>query len=874
MAATTIFFNGRLISVPGSYSEVDASGLEQIGLGANGIVALIGDGEGGIPVDSINSIDDFIRLTRPEQVRQTFRSGPLREAGAMSFEPSNDQDVQGGAQVLYCMKTNPATQSSATFANTFGDAATVTSEDYGAFTEQISVESQNGTTDGKLITVTFEDITETLDNVGGDTMFTLQYTEPSGADTKPGYDTMVGQVEAGGIRANGTRAEAGLDGDILAVGTTAGGSVVSSAAGDTTQQVTVYGLVGATPTAETVTLNGTTPVPLVNSFDIAGIFATEMDSDAVGTVTVRDGTPTTILSMAPAVRASGGVQSSAMFVDGEEMHMIFSAAGTENVWLVGRNTSGAVTIDRFAGTGTNATRSVVTNWAQIDFIVMSEVPAATTVTFNATAVRTRNTVQNTLLKARDYFNARQVANVATPTSPFGFTFELLTGLTSFEVANLDLTTAVTDIDNPATASFTADLFFWIDFFNTNSSLVDATRIAFTPQIDRLTITPAVATFTWEINGTTLSYTSASGTLADIQAGIIAETEDTFGTSPSNLVNTRVSAAASTTGVDFTALTPLGFTLTESDANLATSSVQVQSGSGNVPSNTTQPVFLSGGSEGTTTFSQFQTALDLLKQVGVSTIVPLTADPAVHAAVSAHCAFMGGVGRNERDAIVGGQNASLTGLPTKAEIKTQIQDLNTRHLRFCAQSIDRFNTAGERTTFTSYYQAVIGAGMQAGSTVGTSLTYKQANVLAFNQDNSWNPIDDAEELIQAGLFFMENVDGVGRRWVRNITTHLSSNNIAFTEASVNEAVNFSVFNFRTNMEAAVGKKGFSGTINAAKAIAINTLGLLVDQEILVDFRSLDLDLIVDVLEVSVEIAPIIPVNFVKNTLHLVTIRQAA
>jgi hypothetical protein len=122
--------------------------------------------------------------------------------------------------------------------------------------------------------------------------------------------------------------------------------------------------------------------------------------------------------------------------------------------------------------------------------------------------------------------------------------------------------------------------------------------------------------------------------------------------------------------------------------------------------------------------------------------------------------------------------------------------------------------------------------------------------------------------------MEEVDGVGRRWVRNITTNVASNNIAFTEASVNQAVNFSVFNFRTNMEVSVGKKGFSGTINAAKNVAINTLGLLVDNQILTQFRALTIDLVVDVLEVSVEIAPVIPINFVRNVLHLVTVKQSA
>jgi hypothetical protein len=130
------------------------------------------------------------------------------------------------------------------------------------------------------------------------------------------------------------------------------------------------------------------------------------------------------------------------------------------------------------------------------------------------------------------------------------------------------------------------------------------------------------------------------------------------------------------------------------------------------------------------------------------------------------------------------------------------------------------------------------------------------------------------MIQAGLCFMENVDGVGRRVVRNITTHLSSDNIAFTEGSVNEAVNYAVYTFRTAMEYAVGRSGFAGTVNAATGIAIGILGELKDENILVATGGLNIELIVDVLETSVEMAPVLPINFVKNTIHLVTIPQTA
>jgi hypothetical protein len=196
------------------------------------------------------------------------------------------------------------------------------------------------------------------------------------------------------------------------------------------------------------------------------------------------------------------------------------------------------------------------------------------------------------------------------------------------------------------------------------------------------------------------------------------------------------------------------------------------------------------------------------------------------------------------------------------------------VRAVAQTVDRFNVAGDRTTFDPPFRAVVAAGMQAGSAIGTSLTNKYENSLNFNQHSTWNPTDDGEEMIQAGLLFAEYIEGRGRRWVRNITTYLTSDNLAFTEASVNQAANYATYEFRTELEYAVGRKGFAGTLNAAKGIAIGKLDALVTEEALVDWRSLNLELVLDVMEVGVEIAPVIPINFVKSTVHLVAIRQVA
>lgn len=294
----------------------------------------------------------------------------------------------------------------------------------------------------------------------------------------------------------------------------------------------------------------------------------------------------------------------------------------------------------------------------------------------------------------------------------------------------------------------------------------------------------------------------------------------------------------------------------------------------VPTNTSMSTFLSGGTNGTALQSHWQYALDLLKQVFVNFVVVISPDPAVHAALKAHCAYMAGDGKKERSGLVGILNTGLTDLADKDEIRAQILALNSRHIQVVAESVERFNHEGERETFSPPFHAVLAAGAKAGAGLGGSITFKYANALAFNRDSSWNPVDDAEELIQAGLLFTEEVEGVGTRWVRNITTHLSSSNIAFTDATVNEAVNYSVYTFRTNMEAFVGAKGTQGTVNQAKAGGGFILNQLIAAEALVDWRGLTIEKTLDILDVVAEIAPTIPVNFVRTVLHLNSFRQTA
>lgn len=859
--ATTLFFEGVLTAKPGAVSRIDASSLESSGLGASGIVAIVGTSRGGVPVSAMTSAQDLERLTRSRQVREVFEDGDLREACAMVFNPSLDPAILGGAQTVIPLRVDPATAASASFGTALGNALTLTTRDYGEQTDQTNASIAAGTTQGRLVTIAYEDTTEPFDNVGGDTMFTLTYLPPTGDG---GWEQMSAQVMSAGVRAYGARTDTGLSADVVNPITAAAVVTATATAGDAGLTVTIYGLNASnSPVTETLTLiNGT----VTGTQTWNAVLGCRLSAAAAGTITIEDQTDTDDLLVLTVGELQQGLATvQAMYVANQSIVMAADAASTARIILRGRNNAGANQLEVVTLTGTTHVRTTNT-WSQIDYIVLGDLAAARTLTITGIAGATSNSVQNTIRKVSDYYNGRVTSG------GFGFEMELVTGRSTLDPALLDQTSgAGTNIYNTAPA-FTANLNTIVEKLNAQSTLVEAERVTFVPQVRDLVITAAnAATYTVTIDGTAVAYTSdGSATVAEIQSNLITAINN-------NATLLRlVNAATSGNNVRITGLTPAAYTLvTAATAGALTANVVTDvDGIGTLPDNTTAPVFLAGGSDGTASFSDWQAAFDLLKQVRVNTVVPLTGDPAVHAALSELCAFKGGpLGKSECDGIVGlsaldGNSAPTGELPSRTSIRSQIVDLNTRHLRACAQSIDRFDTFGERTTFSPWFQAVIAAGMQAGSPVGTSLTNKLMNVLAVNQDSTWNPIDDAEEMIQSGLCFAEEIDGIGRKWVRNVTTHLSSNNIAFVEASVNEAANYAAFELRREMERIVGQPGFARTVSAAKGGAINKLDRLTAEGIITGYSALSFELSIDVLEMTVQIAPVIPINFVPITMHLV------
>lgn len=276
---------------------------------------------------------------------------------------------------------------------------------------------------------------------------------------------------------------------------------------------------------------------------------------------------------------------------------------------------------------------------------------------------------------------------------------------------------------------------------------------------------------------------------------------------------------------------------------------------------------SGGSDTlSATFTDWQNCLNLLKQLRVNSVVALSSDPSIASAVQAHCSFMCGQGQSERDGFVGIQNGPGV-LATLPQIKQQTLALNSRHIRACVQNVSRFNSKGVLTVFPPHFMGCIAAGMQAGAPVGFPLTNKYIKAQAIAQDPGFNPLDNSNDLIAAGALVARRVDGQGIRWVRNVTTYQQDNNLAFVEGSVNQAVNYAAFTLRNALQFAVGRPGFSGTANAIKSTAYNVLDQLITSGAVRGYNSFTITPVADAYQISLALAPVLPVNFIVTTIHL-------
>ena len=155
-------------------------------------------------------------------------------------------------------------------------------------------------------------------------------------------------------------------------------------------------------------------------------------------------------------------------------------------------------------------------------------------------------------------------------------------------------------------------------------------------------------------------------------------------------------------------------------------------------------YFTGGSDGSYSVTQWQTALAALELEDVQIIATPSTDAAVHALISSHCTSMSDViHRKERTAILGG-SVNMTDEAAIAEAL----GLNNKLISFCCDNPIKINlVTGKTETLSGAMLGVMLAAMESAMSPNTPLTFKVLNVLGFAKTRT---ITNITNLIKAGI----------------------------------------------------------------------------------------------------------------------------
>lgn len=275
-------------------------------------------------------------------------------------------------------------------------------------------------------------------------------------------------------------------------------------------------------------------------------------------------------------------------------------------------------------------------------------------------------------------------------------------------------------------------------------------------------------------------------------------------------------------------------------------------------------YLTGGTDGTVTNTDWSNAYTTLQQVDAQWVVPITSDPSIHAMNDAHCAFMSGAGKMERRGIVG-MAAGSTDVQAIAAAKA----LNSDRTSLVHLGYFDFDDNGNLALLPPYMMAALVAGMFAGVNPGTPLTNKSIKARGLER-NLRNPTD-TDQLIKAGVLCVENT-AQGYKVVQSITTWLVNKNYNRVEVSTGVAVDFVARNVRNAVDVLRGEKGTPILLSRAVSLTESTLRELARQEpqgpgvitgdaVKPPYKNIRASLDGDVLRIEFECQPVIGVNYV-------------
>jgi hypothetical protein len=231
------------------------------------------------------------------------------------------------------------------------------------------------------------------------------------------------------------------------------------------------------------------------------------------------------------------------------------------------------------------------------------------------------------------------------------------------------------------------------------------------------------------------------------------------------------------------------------------------GNGNKWPGSFSDTYLSGGARGASTNSSFQAGFDALILQRHNHIIPLIEDDLANEGLGSTATWDSVAAQlvaHVTDARQNGRNecGGYIGLKgTKAELLAALASLNDFDVCLTGQPVEVLDSTGTLTRLPYWSAAVSAAGMRAGAPeLGEPLTYKYVKTTSITQDPSWDPAKISD--VNALLekgLLFMEQTDQGFRWVRDMTTWAKDDNPAFMEGSVRDAVRYISYDFRKTLE---------------------------------------------------------------------------
>jgi hypothetical protein len=289
-------------------------------------------------------------------------------------------------------------------------------------------------------------------------------------------------------------------------------------------------------------------------------------------------------------------------------------------------------------------------------------------------------------------------------------------------------------------------------------------------------------------------------------------------------------------------------------------------------------YLSGGSDGTTTNTDWSDAFTVAQTADVQWVVPASNNPAIHAMADAHCAYMSDVVQRHRRAFCG----TPLGTSDDAAI-TLAEALNSDRTSLIHIGVYGYDRLGRLLLKEPFVAAAMVAGGFAGISPGSTMTNK--SIKARGVERKLRNPTDTDKLIEGGILCIEDTQDGGFRVTKAITTWLKDTNFNRVEVSVGYANDFTARSLRDSIDELRGKKGGPLLITEALSRAETVLkelarpepvgpGVLVGDAANPPYRNLDAQFQGDVIALQVQTSPVIPNNYGAITVFSVPFSSTA